>query len=350
MKLAGNTFIKQLIPIIFILIIMTIPFFGCLKKTGRIEIPMTIYTAQSTAGDADEGINIILTGDTMLSRNVEQLCRDRNDFDYPFSRISDAIKSADIAFTNLETPLTGGNSLMRGLVFRGDPRFGAALRRAGFTIVSLANNHILDQGISGLQQTAGILEKSGISFSGADAVSLSHKGVVIAAGGCRVGFLSFTDTLNSLRISDYARDGIINYNDTERITAAVRDMRSRADIVIVSLHWGRELYPEPSERQLDLAASLTSAGADIIAGHHPHVIQPYKRINGGHVFFSLGNFVFDQTSKPETSRALMVSVLVKKKSIHRVRVFPLSIDMEYRPGISIERDAREIYDAALSSL
>lgn len=191
------------------------------------------------------------------------------------------------------------------------------------------------------------LKKNGIAYSGADRKTLSKNSLIISAGNCRVGFLSLTDVLNSLRKSGYARDRVIDYNNTDGIVAAVKELRSKADIVIVSVHWGRELCSEPSVRQVELAEKIISAGADIITGHHPHVVQPYRRIKGGHVFFSLGNFVFDQTSKIETRSSVMIKVSVKGKRIERIAAYPLTIDREYRPGLCVQGDAGYIYSRLL---
>ncbi len=340
---------------ITLLLLVLNTFCACNKLNSQVEIPLLLYKADSepvkvsddTLEDGSDDINIILTGDTMLSRNVEHLCREKSDYDYPFSQISYLIKKTDIAFTNLETPLVDGENLKTGLTFRADPRFAAALRRAGLNIVSVANNHILDRGVAGLAKTLLYLEKSGVAYSGADRKSLSGKGVIISAGSCRVGFISLTDTLNSLRRSDYARDKVINYNNTEGIINAVRDLRRKSDVVIVSVHWGMEMASEPSEREIELAKKIISAGADIIAGHHPHVIQPYRKINGGHVFFSMGNFVFDQTAKSETRSAVMIGVTVRNKKIHSIVAYPLAIDREYRPGLCSEGDAGEVYKKLL---
>lgn len=142
----------------FILILMVSSVLVSCSCRNNDEIPLTLYgyagraddQAENFPGDGSDNINIILTGDTMLSRNVEYHIREKNDYDYPFSMISGLVRESEIAFTNLETPLVRGDNIKTGLVFRADPQFAGALKRSGFNTVSLANNHILDMGVAGL--------------------------------------------------------------------------------------------------------------------------------------------------------------------------------------------------------
>jgi poly-gamma-glutamate synthesis protein (capsule biosynthesis protein) len=330
---------------------------SCNCNKGKVfdDIPLLIYSADSTVkSDVDDKHNngietcsVILTGDTMLSRNVEWRSLEENNFDLPFTCISGFLHESDIVFTNLESPLTSGKNLKKGLQFRGDPRFAAALKRAGVTIVSLANNHIMDQGVSGLDETITNIEKTGILYIGADRSNLSDTSVIIKINNLRIGFLAFTDCLNSLRKSSYGRDRVIDYKEPSRVLDAVKKLKKKTDVVVVSLHWGIELSAEPAEQQRMLAEKIVDAGADIIAGHHPHVIQPYIKIGNGHVFFSLGNLIFDQMSKEETRSSILIKVIIEKKKIEKIEAYPLQIGMAYNPDFCRGDKAVQVFKSLL---
>jgi poly-gamma-glutamate synthesis protein (capsule biosynthesis protein) len=208
-------------------------------------------------------------------------------------------QGADLAFANLETPIAPATGRPgRPFQFNAPAELPAALRESGIRILATANNHAFDQGRRGLQETLDRLDGEGLLAvgSGRDRAQAEETRMV-EVRGLRVAFLAFTDIFN-VDLDRQATQPWVRGLDPARAAEAVRAARAQADLVVVSVHWGIEYFREPSRRQRTLAAQLAQAGADLILGHHPHVLQPVEVIeNGGHrtvVAYSLGNFVSNQ--------------------------------------------------------
>ncbi len=231
-------------------------------------------------------LRVIFLGDVMLGRGVEQAASRESDWQ-PFTALLPLTANADILAANLESPLTTAPMETHGYMLCASPWQGDALRAASFDLVTLANNHNMDCGQAGADQTQAVLRGLGIQYanSGTDIV--------------------FTEN-HRYRLAFLALDDISTPLNTARIRQALDDVTNRTDIVVVSIHWGGEYQPAPSNRQRSLSERLVAAGADAIIGHHPHVIQPIETLyRDGNtppvpVFFSLGNAMFDQHGLPDT--------------------------------------------------
>lgn len=248
---------------------------------------------------------LVAGGDVLLDRGVRQALAAAGDPARVFAGLTPLWSDADLVLANLECPLaTTGPTVFKPFMFCGDPELAPVLRRAGFTAFSLANNHAYDAGRDGLLTTKGHLEAAGIVPVGADTTQAAacaarfwrDDGGVIALLACVDMPLEGLSPLDGLPEPARAL--------SEHFLAAVRDARARADWVVVSVHWGSEYLPFEQERQFDLARRLAAAGADVILGHHPHVIQPVARVDGALVFYSLGNLVFDG-SPPRAQESLL---------------------------------------------
>jgi poly-gamma-glutamate synthesis protein (capsule biosynthesis protein) len=185
------------------------------------------------------------------------------------------------------------------LTFRAEPARAGELGRAGFDVVSLANNHVHDLGGGGAVESRVHLEAAGITPAGAGIdVPEAFAPVVRDAGGLKIAFLAYTLWHNGR--SPIGADGAVAHiSEAEllhRVPDAIRAARAElgADFVIVSLHWGIEFQPHPLPTQIEAAHRLVDAGADLVLGHHPHVLQDVERYHGGVIAYSLGNFVFDE--------------------------------------------------------
>ncbi|MFC4777640.1 CapA family protein [Paenibacillus sp. GCM10023252] len=226
-------------------------------------------------------------------------------FDSFFSEVKSILSSGDWVLANLETPIAGND---RG--FKGYPLFNApieladAMKQAGFTIVTTANNHALDQGVSGALNTLKTLKQhqftvTGTAASAADAAEL----VLVEKNGIVMGMLAYTYGTNGIPIPK-DKPYIVNLIDENKIIQDIRKLRGAgADFVTVALHFGKEYETAPNEEQKRLARKLAAAGADIIAGSHPHVIQPYEvvdmvdeqgRSRQALIIYSMGNFISNQ--------------------------------------------------------
>lgn len=226
----------------------------------------------------------------MLGRDVATAL----DGDWPaaFADVHPWLAEADLAFANLESPLTSAPFAGGRFDLRAPPQAVNALTAAEFDLVSLANNHALDGGETGLAETLAILRRAGI----APLVDLR------AQRFGRIAVLAFFDTGQAL--------------DTSPITQAA----AQADFVVVSMHWGAEYYLV-TERQQALAHELVAAGADLVIGHGPHVLQPVERVGGALVAYSLGNFLFDQPFS-DTRQGAILRITLDRGSITLVQAIP----------------------------
>ncbi|BDU76972.1 CapA family protein [Mesoterricola sediminis] len=216
-----------------------------------------------------------------------------------WSEVTPRFRRADIAFANLETPVaprTGRPG--RPFQFNAPEDLPAALRASGIGVVAVANNHAFDQGPRGLTETLARLGAAGLVAVGAGATRAEAETPrFVEAKGLKVAFLAFTDIFN-VDLNTRADRPWVRGIDPPAAAAAVRAARAQADAVVVSVHWGAEYLHAPLERQKRLAKALADAGADVILGHHPHVLQPVDVLASGDrrtvVAYSLGNFISNQ--------------------------------------------------------
>jgi len=298
---------------------------------------------------------LVAVGDVMMHKpmvpGVYDEASGTYDFTGFFAPLRDVFLNADWAFANLETPIGGDE---RG--FPGYPRFNApvaladALVDAGFDVVSTANNHSLDQNYSGLVHTLEVLRERGIRPAGtADSEEAAGEIVMLERNGIVNAFLAYTYGTNGIPIPKdhpYA----VNLIDEDRIAADIAKARGLgADIVTVSLHFGNEYQRNPSEEQRRLAEHAVRSGADVVLGHHPHVVQPYDivrvedaegNLRTGAVIYSLGNFVSNQFGNYKEYGAVFEVTFRKTYSadgssvteITGVRAFPTWVHKYFAEG------------------
>lgn len=305
---------------------------------------------------ASRPISIIFTGDIMLSRGVGYQIKKNNDFNYPFLKIADTVKSADIAFGNLEGPISSRGSNQGSIYsFRDDPKVVEGLKFAGFDVLSLANNHMLDWGRESLEDTVSIFKANNIESVGAGKnYDEANKPVIKEINGTKFAFLAYTNLLPASFTAAKDTAGISEFNP-ENIKKSVEAAKKNADIVIVSLHWGEEYAKSPSLWQKNLAHALIDSGADLIIGHHPHVVQgtekytsstntaslvPLSEAAGdesdkqgktGWIAYSLGNFVFDQNFSEETMKGLMIKAVFRNKKLTDFQPIKIDISKTFQP-------------------
>lgn len=262
-------------------------------------------------------VRMIFTGDIMMNRGVESsVTKNYNgDFSKLFEKVT-WFRDADIVFGNLEGPVSNvGNNVGSKYSFRMDPAILPVLKNAGFTIVSFANNHVGDWNIAAFTDTLNRLQNSEIAFTGAGLDKAQAEQVtIINTNGMTIGFIGFSDVgpnwmqaKNPTSITS-AQPGILLASDPQR-TEIIQQAKSQVDFLVVSYHWGEEYQPYTNQ-QKTLAESSIDAGADLIIGHHPHVIQDYTEYKGKFIFYSLGNFIFDQSFSPETMRGMIVDLTI----------------------------------------
>lgn len=272
---------------------------------------------------------LALAGDVMLSRNVARSLKkyDRG-FAYPFAPTAPYTTEADIAFCNLESPISGkGKALKKKYLFNAPPEAVTGLVSAGFDVVSLANNHILDYGTVAMSDTLMHLSQVDIRAVGLFHERGMQKPAILNRQGLRIGFLAYADRQGAYAYPKSFLAFKRRPAEAKRsiIARDVDRLKRDADIIVVSLHWGVEYQDEPSERQRALARFVIDRGAHIIAGHHPHVQQEPEWYNGGLILYSMGNFVFDQHTRPKTRLSRLYRVYVTKAGVARAEYLPLEI-------------------------
>lgn len=255
-------------------------------------------------------VQLVFVGDVMLDRGVEQsvMKNAAGDFNWLFER-APKLKLADIVFGNLEGPLSDvGRDLGQLYSFRMAPQAAPALARAGFSIMSLANNHIGDWGRSAFLDTIERLAVVGITAVGGGANrEAASRPVIVEKYGQKIGFLAASDVGPAWLAAGADQSGIMLVSDPDWPNAIAR-AAAEVDALVVSYHFGEEYELLPSARQKQLAELAIDRGARIVIGHHPHVRQPVRRYRDGVVAYSLGNFIFDQNFSAETRAGLVLMI------------------------------------------
>lgn len=298
----------------------------------------------------DSTITFFAVGDIMLDRGVESMIKKEGtgDFRFPFLKIADYLKKADILFGNLESQISdkiGPKAKKTGSVrvhFKANPKAIEGLVYADFDIVSVANNHALDYGREVFKDGLKRLEKAGIEYIGGGFNEEEVFSVKIQEiKGTKIGFLAYTypkfdkcyvpwkPTENKPGVA------VIEKTEIKKIQRDITGAKKKVDILIISLHWGKEYSLEPTPFKVSLAKSFVEAGADLVIGHHPHVVQPLEKYKDGWIVYSLGNFVFDQTSK-ETKIGGLLEVIIRNKKIQKIKLNKTQNSDFFQPSLVID--------------
>lgn len=312
-----------------------------------------------------KNIILLLTGDIMLGGEFTEFKENRHvDYEYPFDGVKKLFEEADIVFGNLECTLSKTNEVRqdKSMTLYSPPDSIQALKYLGYNIISLGNNHINDYGEQGLVKTIKILGDSGISCFGAGRnLGEARKAVFIETKGLRFAFLGYTtdESHVSSIIASSNRAGCVYY-DLPRIEQDIVRARSKADIICISLHWGYEHQIYPSPKQVTLAHRVIEAGADIIIGHHPHLVQGFEKYKQGVIFYSLGNFFFpnyyDKLGiifrwSEESDRFIIARCEIDKAKVGEIEIFPGFRNEDHRVIILQGKDKeRAIFEIGKLSL
>jgi len=234
----------------------------------------------------------------MLGRSVGDLALSGAELFEP--ALATLLRSADLTIGNLESAVSErGSPEAKGYTFRAPPLALAALTAAGFDVVSLANNHSLDYGAAALGDTQSHLRAAGIESVGAGSnIADALSAVVVERGGYQIAFVGLLDapaegSFSRANWEAGSASAGVAWADEESVRLAVRNAAESADFVVAMLHFGIEFSGTPSATQRALARAAIDAGADVVVGSHPHVLQEVEEYGGGLIAYSLGNFVFD---------------------------------------------------------
>ncbi|MBP8591093.1 CapA family protein [Candidatus Shapirobacteria bacterium] len=243
-------------------------------------------------------VKIIFAGDLMFDRNIRLQAKKSGGYDFFFTNLAPLFKGADLAVANLEGPITNFSSKSVGtlpgspnnFIFTFPPEVMETLKKNNFYLLNLGNNHILNFGLEGLAQTKNYLKAAGLNYFG-NTGDDEERYFIWQKDNLKIGFVNY----NQFAPSGFA----LAKEDVARV-------RPQADLVILYAHWEEEYQQQPSKIIEEQAHELVEAGVDLIIGSHPHVIQPAEFYQGKKIYYSLGNFLFDQYFSEETQKGLLV--------------------------------------------
>jgi len=265
-----------------------------LLLTLGIVVGVILNQAANVIQEEIRPVSLVFVGDMMLDRSVEKLINE-NGVNYPFEKISDFLKQADLVIGNLEGPIVKKpiQFSRSSLKFAFSEKTIDSLNFAGFDLLNLANNHTQNMGQDGLKETREILKSANMDSFGDPLV-------------CGNDFLLKKDNLIFL-----------GFNKTfpstcpdEDILNTIKEIKSSnpESFLIINIHWGNEYQSKNSKQQQELAYKIIDNGADLIIGHHPHVVQNFEKYKNKMIFYSLGNFVFDQYFSEETQKGMIINL------------------------------------------
>jgi len=290
-------------------------------------------------------ITIAAVGDLLFDLGPRRLIASKGGA-APLAKVASRLKSADLTIANLETPLSNRGASVHGkpanLIFNGDPRGILSLTTAGVDLVSLANNHAMDHGKLALIDTLAALDKAHIGHVGAGMnTAAAWKPAIVTVKGRRVAYVTATQVVPSYFLPSSTRPGIANGKDLKKLLATVRAAHKKSDIVIVSVHWGREQSYNPNAAQKHDARALIDAGADVVLSHHPHVMQGLDTYKGKLIAYSLGNFLFPYKTV-EGRKSFILKFEYGPKGIANITATPVYLGEWGRPVVQTGSSARSI--------
>jgi poly-gamma-glutamate synthesis protein (capsule biosynthesis protein) len=280
-------------------------------------------------------VQLTAVGDIMLARGLGEQIRSGED-PYPFAAIQQQLQAADLTLGNLESALgVGGLPENKGYTFLAPPEAAQVLALAGFDLLSLANNHAMDYGPATLLQAIELLNVAGINAVGAGADAFqAYQPVSLEINGFTLAFLSFVDVPVEVRGFDTrewsATDNTpgVAWAEYTQMEASIAEASQVSDFVIVLLHSGYEYVKTPSPPQRNAAERALQAGADLVLGHHAHVLQGVEIQDDQVIVFGLGNFAFEDGGVDETG---LIHIWLDEGGIRTLEFIPLLLDPTGRP-------------------
>lgn len=250
-------------------------------------------------------VSLLFVGDLMFDRYIRQVAEKRGN-NFSFEKMGDLLDQADLVVANLEGPVTDNQSRSvnteigaKGhLVFTFDQSLAKTLYDENIKLVNIGNNHIGNFGTEGIKQTKEKLTEAQVGFFGHD--QMEYRTKIENIGGTKIGFANYNQFIEA---------------SPDKTLEGIKNLKNQADFVVVYTHWGVEYKTgEPEENIKKIAHLFVDSGADLIIGTHPHVVESEEEYQGKRIYYSLGNFIFDQYFSSETKRGLAVRVKIDPES------------------------------------
>ncbi|WP_101842412.1 CapA family protein [Halobacillus sp. Marseille-P3879] len=268
-----------------------------------------------------------VVGDIMFGRFVENVA-EKDSYDAHFDNVRDLFNQSDYVAGNFENPVVLNDDAIpieKAYNFKTKPEAVEALDNANFTVANLANNNVLDYGIAGLTDTMNTFNDAETDFIGAGQ-NLSEAGAIHYKeyNGVTVASLGFNDILDYSTQATETAAGVLGA-DPETFMPLIEEAKANADLVFVHVHWGKEYEHDIQPKQRDYAHAMAEAGADAIFGTHAHVLAPIEKYKDTVIFYSLGNFIFDQ-GWSRTKESAIVQYHLEQDGSARFEVLPAYIE------------------------
>lgn len=315
-------------------------------RIGIQIITIIIFAAFASSSLSARELVINVVGDIMLAGSGVATF-EKLGYDYPFVSTREELKKGDITVGNLEAPIavSGKVHTVKRYLYMSTPQTAQALKNAGFSVVTIANNHIMDFGPAALAETLQNLGKYGIACTGGGAnLAAARKPAIITVGKLKVAFLAYSFTYPDIFYATAKRPGAAP-GFSRYITEDIIMAKKTADYVVVSFHWGEENAVALKPYQIAAAHDAIDAGADLIFGHHPHVLQGIERYKKGLILYSLGNFAFG--TKSNAAKRSVIARVFLENGIKRVEVIPLNVmnsEVHYQTQILTGEKGRKVIE------
>ncbi|MCR8643868.1 CapA family protein [Paenibacillus sp. N1-5-1-14] len=265
--------------------------------------PTPTQTPSTTTGQSDP-IHIVFAGDALMDWSVKEAIK-KNGPDFPFQFVKKEVSAADYAFVNLETAITNHNEKDTNQIynFKSDPIALQGLKNAGFDIVSIANNHVLDFKEPGFLDTLKHLTDAGLKYVGGGRnAEEAYKAQTVEIKGKKIKFLAFSRFIpQTYWFAQKNRPGIAEAYNEKSVLPVIERERKGADYLLVYMHWGVEKTNKPEAWQRTYAHKILDAGADAIVSSHVHVLQGFEFYKGKPIAYSIGNFLFPDYVKGDNA-------------------------------------------------
>lgn len=295
-------------------------------------------------------LRLAFTGDLIPTRCVYDQMRAAGDFAAPFRAVAGRLQKADLAVGSLDASISDvGAPIGCHETFNllAPPEVVQGFTLAGLKVITVAANHAKDCGMAGACADAAFLDTlknlraAGIQPAGGGAtLTEARRPAVVTVGGVRFAFLGYDDIAPYYHATDQSA-GTAGL-DLQTLPDDIRAARQVADVVIVLPHWGIEYTPDPSQRQQEAARTAIQAGATLIVGNHPHVVEAAGPLGDGYVAYALGNFVFDQDWSVETTEGVMLEATFQSSRLAAVRYLPIQIQNRLQPVFLSPADGQHI--------
>ncbi|MDQ3098601.1 MAG: CapA family protein [bacterium] len=292
----------------------------------------SIFASQKKRTNSADDVVIVATGDIIPARVTNAKMKSKG-VGYPFLKIESILKSGDLTVANLEAPLTKNCQVtLEGMTFCGTVDFADSMKRHGVSLVTLENNHINNHGAQGISDTINALESAQLPFSRFDTPYITE------IKGQRFGFIPI--------------NGVGPAINRALLSERIRDLRNKVDVLIVTVHWGKEYTYDPSsapgiapDDPQEIGHLMVDSGADVVFGNHPHWVQGVELYKDAFISYSHGNFIFDQEWSQETKEGVIGSYTFAKGKLVDVSFTPIVIEDFAQPRPAVENEGNKILDA-----